>query len=192
MAGQPLGDFFCPPLPVVSVIPAEENLQQIARFLRFGVIGCPGNVQQQRQLDPIGPVQQIGQENFGNVIGGGDWAEDRLIPDWVRAAEELEKLAGGLLDGRPATLSPVVIDRAIRGHIGFDGLLMSDDLGMRALSGSFRARAEAVVGELSAALNLRASLFLATKVWTHGRDAGIGALPTTLAEALEEIGRAHV
>jgi beta-N-acetylhexosaminidase len=37
---------------------------------------------------------------------------------------------------RPATLSPKVID-IIRGKIGFDGLLMSDDLSMKALTGSF-------------------------------------------------------
>jgi len=34
-------------------------------------------------------------------------------------------------------------------------------------------RAEAVVGDLTAELGLRRSLFLATKVWTSGRDAGI-------------------
>jgi diketogulonate reductase-like aldo/keto reductase len=34
-------------------------------------------------------------------------------------------------------------------------------------------RAEAVVGDLTAELGLRPSLFLATKVWTSGRDAGI-------------------
>ncbi|MFD1701377.1 beta-N-acetylhexosaminidase [Methylopila henanensis] len=36
---------------------------------------------------------------------------------------------------RPATLSPVVIGEIVRGHIGFDGLLLSDDLSMKALSG---------------------------------------------------------
>lgn len=37
---------------------------------------------------------------------------------------------------RPATLSPVVIEQVIRGAIGFDGLLMTDDIDMKALSGS--------------------------------------------------------
>ena len=36
---------------------------------------------------------------------------------------------------RCATLSPTVITDVIRGEIGFDGLLMSDDLDMKALSG---------------------------------------------------------
>ncbi|HTS54550.1 MAG TPA: aldo/keto reductase [Burkholderiales bacterium] len=34
-------------------------------------------------------------------------------------------------------------------------------------------RAEGVIGDLAAELELRASLFLATKVWTSGREAGI-------------------
>ena len=43
----------------------------------------------------------------------------------------------------PATLSPIVVSQVIRGVIGFDGLVMSDDLSMKALSGSLRDRAEA-------------------------------------------------
>ena len=35
----------------------------------------------------------------------------------------------------PATLSPVIIERVIRGRIGFEGVLVTDDLAMRALSG---------------------------------------------------------
>ena len=41
---------------------------------------------------------------------------------------------------RCATLSPTVIGDTIRGAIGFDGLLMSDDLGMKALGGTFAER----------------------------------------------------
>lgn len=44
---------------------------------------------------------------------------------------------------RPASVSPTVVREVIRGRIGFDGLLMTDDLSMRALSGGFRERAEA-------------------------------------------------
>ncbi len=36
---------------------------------------------------------------------------------------------------RPASLSPVVIGEVIRGRIGFQGVLVSDDLAMRALTG---------------------------------------------------------
>ena len=45
---------------------------------------------------------------------------------------------------RPGTTSPRVVQEIIRGHIGFDGLLMSDDLSMKALSGDFGERARAV------------------------------------------------
>ena len=45
---------------------------------------------------------------------------------------------------RPATLSPIVIAEIIRGRIGFDGFLMSDDLGMEALQGDFGSRAAGV------------------------------------------------
>lgn len=41
----------------------------------------------------------------------------------------------------PATLSNKVIDEIIRKQIGFDGLLMTDDLSMKALEGSFTERA---------------------------------------------------
>jgi beta-N-acetylhexosaminidase len=46
---------------------------------------------------------------------------------------------------RPATTSKKVIKRVIREAIGFDGLLMSDDLSMKALQGSFADRAEAAL-----------------------------------------------
>ncbi|HSS12794.1 MAG TPA: beta-N-acetylhexosaminidase [Rhizomicrobium sp.] len=41
----------------------------------------------------------------------------------------------------PATTSPKVIRDVIRGEIGFDGLLMSDDLSMKALDGPLSVRA---------------------------------------------------
>lgn len=50
---------------------------------------------------------------------------------------------------RPATCSPVVIEQVIRARIGFQGLLMSDDLDMKALqyamNGGLAQRAEAAL-----------------------------------------------
>ena len=43
----------------------------------------------------------------------------------------------------PATLSRIVVQDVIRGLIGFDGLLLSDDISMEALQGDFRSRAAA-------------------------------------------------
>lgn len=44
---------------------------------------------------------------------------------------------------RPSTTSKTVIRDVTRGAIGFDGLLMTDDLSMKALKGGFKARARA-------------------------------------------------
>jgi len=46
----------------------------------------------------------------------------------------------------PATYSPKIISEVIREEIGFKGLLISDDLCMRALYGSFKKRAENTLG----------------------------------------------
>ncbi|WP_375427788.1 glycoside hydrolase family 3 N-terminal domain-containing protein [uncultured Sphingomonas sp.] len=52
---------------------------------------------------------------------------------------------------RPATLSPIVIEQVIRGRIGFDGLLMTDDIDMKALSGTAGQKA---VGAVAAGCDL--------------------------------------
>ena len=44
---------------------------------------------------------------------------------------------------RPATISPDIVGPVIRDEIGFRGLLLSDDIGMEALSGDFAQRAAA-------------------------------------------------
>ena len=46
---------------------------------------------------------------------------------------------------RPSTTSKTVISQVTRGAIGFDGLLMTDDLSMKALKGGFKARAKAAL-----------------------------------------------
>jgi beta-N-acetylhexosaminidase len=46
---------------------------------------------------------------------------------------------------RPASVSPVIMDEVIRELIGLTGLVMSDDIGMKALGGGMAERAEAVI-----------------------------------------------
>jgi beta-N-acetylhexosaminidase len=46
---------------------------------------------------------------------------------------------------RPATTSKKAMRKVIRGAIGYDGLVMSDDLSMKALSGDFDERAEQAI-----------------------------------------------
>jgi beta-N-acetylhexosaminidase len=50
------------------------------------------------------------------------------------------------LDSRhPATVSRRIVREIMRGEIGFDGLIMTDDISMKALSGSFEAKARAAI-----------------------------------------------
>src|SRR5260221_171304 len=58
--------------------------------------------------------------------------------NWAMTAHTVYTAIDGV---RPATLSPVVIAEVIRGAIGFDGVLVSDDLSMQALGGGLGERA---------------------------------------------------
>lgn len=83
----------------------------------------------------------------------------------------------------PASLSASVIDTIIRKRIGFDGLLMSDDLDMKALSGS--------IPELAAAC-VAAGCDLALNCWGRMEDMiGIAnLLPDIGARSRERLDRA--
>jgi beta-N-acetylhexosaminidase len=70
-----------------------------------------------------------------------DFAPFRLLKD-MPLAMTAHVLYTAIDPDRPATLSPAVIQDVIRGFIGFDGVLMSDDLSMKALSGSLGSLAE--------------------------------------------------
>ncbi len=74
-------------------------------------------------------------------LRGSDFAVFRALNDlpWAMTAHVVY---GAVDNARPATVSPVVIAEIIRGEIGFEGLLISDDLSMSALSGPPPARAE--------------------------------------------------
>ncbi len=47
---------------------------------------------------------------------------------------------------RPASTSSVVVGDVMRGEIGYEGLIMSDDVSMRALRGTYEERARAIIG----------------------------------------------
>ncbi len=83
----------------------------------------------------------------------------------------------------PATQSPTVIREVIRGKIGFDGLLLTDDLDMEALSGSVPERAEAAV---------RAGCDIALNCWAKMDDmTGIAErLPSMSVETAARLERA--
>ena len=66
---------------------------------------------------------------------------NRTLP-WAMTAHIVYEAYDSVL---PATLSPTVIRRVIRGMIGFEGILISDDLAMAALTGTPAARAAAAL-----------------------------------------------
>ena len=45
----------------------------------------------------------------------------------------------------PATASSIVVAKVMRGEIGFDGLILSDDVSMKALEGPYEERAAAII-----------------------------------------------
>ncbi len=80
----------------------------------------------------------------------------------------------------PATQSRIVIEDMVRRDIGFDGLLMTDDLSMKALDGRFferAARAFAAGVDLALALQWRSGgggRRRAGRADSGGRGAGAG------------------
>ncbi len=70
-----------------------------------------------------------------DVLDATDFAPFRALAH-LPAAMTAHVLYSAIDARYPATTSAVVIDEVIRKGIGFDGLLMSDDVSMKALSGS--------------------------------------------------------
>jgi beta-N-acetylhexosaminidase len=77
-------------------------------------------------------------------LEGVDFATFRACAD-LPAAMTAHVVYEAIDKRHPASTSARVIADVIRAAIGFDGLLMSDDLGMKALSGSMGARTRAVL-----------------------------------------------
>lgn len=84
------------------------------------------------------------------VTASADQLEDDIAPFAALSSAPMAMTAHVVYTAwdadRCATLSPIVIDNIIRKRIGFDGLLMSDDIDMKALSGTAGAKAAAAVG----------------------------------------------
>ena len=115
------------------------------------------------------------------IAGAGAWlamtspqAEQSGTPDAItkraipRTGEQIPVIGLGTYDA--FDVGSAETDRAplrdvVKGFAAAGGSLID--------SSPMYGRAEAVVGDLTAELGLRRSLFLATKVWTSGRDAGI-------------------
>jgi beta-N-acetylhexosaminidase len=77
--------------------------------------------------------------SFGD-LDARDFAPFRVLSD-MPMAMTAHVIYSAIDAKRPATTSKTVMRRVVRGAIGFDGLVMSDDLSMKALSGDFTERA---------------------------------------------------
>ena len=78
------------------------------------------------------------------VLSVTDFAPFKALAD-MPAAMTAHVVFTAIDEAQPASTSRRVTREVIRGEIGFDGLLMSDDLSMKALSGTLGGRAEAVL-----------------------------------------------
>ena len=94
------------------------------------------------------------------------------------------------LDARwPATLSPAVIGKVIRGRIGFQGVLVSDDLAMRALSGSDGSGAPGLLA--AQALAAGCDLALHCTGLPEDAEAVLRGVPAASAAALARLAAAR-
>ncbi|MGQ7791463.1 beta-N-acetylhexosaminidase [Faunimonas sp. B44] len=74
-----------------------------------------------------------------------DFAPFRIWAKKIPLAMTAHVVYAALDPDRPATLSPKVIGEIIRGRIGFDGALMTDDISMGALSGDIGTRSRRAI-----------------------------------------------
>src|SRR6185295_10439810 len=73
-----------------------------------------------------------------------DFAAFRPLAD-LPMAMTAHVVFSALDSAQPATTSATIIEQVIRGDIGFQGLLMSDDVSMNALAGSIGERSRAII-----------------------------------------------
>lgn len=112
-----------------------------------------------------------------------DFVPFRALAD-MPAAMTAHVVFSAIDAGGPASVSALVTQRIIREAIGFDGLLMSDDLSMKALTGSMRSRAEVVIGAGSdLALHCNGNL--------DEMRAVVEGVPVLAGKALERLERAR-
>jgi len=109
-----------------------------------GVAGCikhmPGHGRCSVDSHWVLPVVDAPREELE-----ADFAPFRSLAARAPAGMVAHILYDALDPKRPASISPTIIAGTIRGDIGFGGLLLSDDIAMKALSGTPAETARAVV-----------------------------------------------
>lgn len=147
--------------------------------------------------DPAGPL--IASARAGNVIGGGDWGEDRLVPDLIRAAVSQRNLSlRNPLATRPwqHVLSPLsgylVLAQALCGGGGERASGGAGDQADAAVKGAQFARAWNFGPDLASARTVEWVVRRVSELWPgevswsvdegpHPHEAGLLALDSSLA-----------
>ncbi|RZV29629.1 MAG: beta-N-acetylhexosaminidase [Sphingomonadaceae bacterium] len=110
---------------------------------RGGVLGCI------KHMPGHGRTTCDSHKDLPTVNASNEELETDLAP-FRALADTPVGMTGHLLfptwdEENPATLSPTIISEIIRERIGFDGLLLTDDIDMEALSGSIPERSERAI-----------------------------------------------
>ena len=148
---------------------------------RGGVVGVV------KHMPGHGRARVDSHHELPRVAASADELEVDLAPFRALAGAPMGMTAHVVYDAwdaeRPATLSPVVVQQVIRERIGFDGLLMTDDIDMKALTGT---AAEKGVMALAAGVDL------VLDCWARMEDMiGIAeACPPMTDRARERLARA--
>ena len=123
---------------------ADLGREAIEGFLDGGVLPVVKHVPGHGRATADSHLDLPVVETDRATLEATDFLPFRRLHDapWAMTAHVLYRT----LDPDAATsVSPRVVGEVIRGHIGFDGVLLSDDLSMKALSGGFGERARAVL-----------------------------------------------
>ncbi|HWD66842.1 MAG TPA: beta-N-acetylhexosaminidase [Caulobacteraceae bacterium] len=122
---------------------------RLARRFAFGLTAgavapvikhIPGHGRAMADSHEALPVTDASVEDLESV----DFAPFRALADQPMAMTA-HVVYRALDPKRPATISARVIGETIRGRMGFSGLLMTDDLSMKALGGTFAERTKAAL-----------------------------------------------
>jgi len=108
-------------LPVLKHIPGHGRATADSHF-RLPTVGAPRSELEQTDFAAFIPLADLPMAMTAHVV------------------------FSALDPAQPATTSATIIQQVIRGGIGFQGLLMSDDVSMDALAGSIAERTRAIVG----------------------------------------------
>jgi beta-N-acetylhexosaminidase len=129
--------------------PDPEMIAELGRAVADGLLAggvlpvmkhLPGHGRATADSHQVLPVVDATFE----ALADRDFVPFRALKD-LPIAMTAHILYPGIDRSGPATTSRLVVDTIIRGEIGFDGLLLSDDIGMEALAGSVGERAAAVL-----------------------------------------------